>query len=412
MSAPRCRYGYAGPWRQSGSAGPIGVARTFFVRAGSAAAAEDWRINNFDLIRLFAALQVATVHTMAALKLYGVNATFFNLGVRMFPGVPVFFVISGFLISKSYERSNSIRDYYRNRCLRIFPALWVCLVVSVAVILFAGVANLDPILTRDWLGWWIAQMSLYQQYDPGFLRAVGIGSLNGSLWTIPIELEFYLLLPAIYAAFHLHQRRGDVALMCVLACSLAWHSVYAHPALFPGTPPHAFLVETAVPYLWMFLVGVLMQRHWGALRSWFAGRAHWWFLGYVLLGVVSKRLHLSVGSADVSPMFLLPLAGVVLSCAVSLPNLADRLLRHHDISYGTYIYHALVLNLMLLFGVQGGFLSAVAAVAISLGLGAASWWFVERPFLRRKRRSLRAAMQAPGRAAGLQEAGGSLRLQG
>src|SRR5476651_2285655 len=117
---------------------------------------------------------------MTAFKLYGINATFFNLGVRMFPGVPIFFVISGFLISKSYERSSSIRDYYRNRCLRIFPALWGCLAVSIGVILIAGVSVLGPVSSRGWLGWWAAQMSLYQQYGPEFLMPVGMGSLNGS----------------------------------------------------------------------------------------------------------------------------------------------------------------------------------------------------------------------------------------
>jgi peptidoglycan/LPS O-acetylase OafA/YrhL len=365
------------------------------VNTEPASAADDWRINNFDLIRLLAAVQVVIVHTMTAFKLYGINATFFNLGVRMFPGVPIFFVISGFLISKSYERSDSIRDYYRNRCLRIFPALWVCLAVSIGVILIAGVSVLGPVSSRGWLGWWAAQMSLYQQYGPEFLMPVGMGSLNGSLWTIPIELEFYLLLPLVYAVFRLRQRRGDVALVGLLVSSMAVHFVYCRPALVPAPPPHTFLVETVVPYLWIFLVGVLMQRHWIALRGWLAGRTHWWLLGYVLLGVVTKRLHIYVGSADISPLFLLPLAALVLSCAVSLPALSDRLLHHNDISYGTYIYHALVLNVMLICGVQGDFLSATAAVVISLSLGTVSWWFVERSFLRRKRRSLRVEAQAP-----------------
>jgi len=131
-----------------------------------------------------------------------------------------------------------------------------------------------------------------------------------------------------------------------------------------------------------------------------------------LLCVVTKRLHIYVGSADISPLFLLPLAGLVLSCAISLPALSDRLLRHNDVSYGTYIYHALVLNLMLLFGVHGGFLSALAALAISLGLGTASWWLVERPFLKRKRKSLRAAVQAPLRSRVLPEPIASLRSPG
>jgi peptidoglycan/LPS O-acetylase OafA/YrhL len=162
----------------------------------------------------------------------------------------------------------------------------------------------------------------------------------------------------------------------------------------------------------MFLVGVLMQRHWTALRGSLAGRAHWWFLGYLLLCVTMKRLHIYVGSADISPLFLLPLAGLVLSCAVSLPTLSDRLLRHNDISYGTYIYHVLVLNALLVLGAPDNALSVTAALGIAFALGAASWWCVERPFLLHKRKSLRAAMQASPRSRELYEAASPLRLQG
>jgi len=392
------------------------IAAKTVMRTDAAAAAQDWRVNNFDLIRLLAASQVAVVHAMSAFKIYELHAIAFNLGVRMFPGVPIFFVISGFLISKSYERSTSIRDYYRNRCLRIFPALWVCLVASLGVILMAGVSVLGPVTTRAWLTWWAAQMSVYQQFGPDFLKPVGLGSLNGSLWTIPVELEFYLLLPLIYGVFKLRKRRGDLALLGLLAGSLALHWFYCRPSLFSdpadNSPDHTFLVETVVPYLWMFLVGVLMQRHWTALRGSLAGRAHWWFLGYLLLCVTMKRLHIYVGSADISPLFLLPLAGLVLSCAVSLPTLSDRLLRHNDISYGTYIYHVLVLNALLVLGAPDNALSVTAALGIAFALGAASWWCVERPFLLHKRKSLRAAMQASPRSRELYEAASPLRLQG
>ena len=363
------------------------------MSAASTSLGDDWRINNFDLIRLFAALQVVLVHTMSILKMHGINADFFDLGLRMFPGVPIFFVISGFLISKSYERSDSTRDYYRNRCLRIFPALWVCLALSIGVILIAGVGVLGPISSADWLAWWVAQMSLYQQYGPDFLKPVATGQFNGSLWTIPIELEFYLLLPLVYGALRLRQRRGDIALLGLLAGSMVIHFMSCRPGVAAASPPHTFLVETVVPYLWMFLVGVLSQRHWQSLRGWLAGCAHRWFLGYLLLCVLARRFDIYVGSADISPLFLLPLAGLILSCAISLPSLADRLLHHNDISYGTYIYHALVLDLMLIFGVQGDFISATATVAIALALGTASLWCVERPFLHRKRGSLREAVQ-------------------
>ena len=75
-----------------------------------------------------------------------------------------------------------------------------------------------------------------------------------------------------------------------------------------------------------------------------------------------------------------------MSVAASAPGLSDRILHHHDISYGLYIYHMLVIRLMMQFNV----LSVSAAIVISLAVAIISWSLVERPFLKRKRRALRA----------------------
>jgi peptidoglycan/LPS O-acetylase OafA/YrhL len=352
----------------------------------------DWHVNNFDLIRLLAALQVAVVHAIVDLGPTGYFVQIMRSGLSLFPGVPIFFVISGLLISKSYEQSDSIHNYYRNRCLRIFPGLWVCLVVSVGVILISGVGSIGPVLTHDWLLWWAAQMSIFQNYDPAFLEPFADGMLNGSLWTIPVELEFYLLLPALYFMLRLHRRRGHVLVLTVLVTSLAAQLVLVHGRRrFPWLTDYDFLIVTLVPYLWMFLVGVLIQRNWSRLRGCLARRAHWWLLGYLLLCIVARRLRIDAGGNNINPIFLLPLAGLVISCAMSAPSLSNRILHHRDISYGTYIYHMLVINLMLQFGVRAGVLSVVAAIVISLALAAMSWAVVEKPFLMAKRSALRAA---------------------
>ncbi|MDB6087467.1 MAG: hypothetical protein JWN85_251 [Gammaproteobacteria bacterium] len=156
-----------------------------------------------------------------------------ELGLSWFPGVPVFFVVSGLLVSRSYERSPSLREYYRNRALRILPGLWVCLDASVAVICIAGVATLGPISSGDWLLWWAAQMTLFQQYQPAFLHNLGTGLFNGSLWTIPVELEFYLLLPLLYAALLADGRGSTLRLCLVAAVSLAAHLAIEHPSFWP-----------------------------------------------------------------------------------------------------------------------------------------------------------------------------------
>src|ERR1700749_61918 len=90
-------------------------------------------INNLNYIRLLAALQVLFFHSA---KHFGVTfdtpfLSFIEKILRAFPGVPVFFMISGFLITHSWLAKPDIKRYVRTRFLRIFPALWVCLFVNI-----------------------------------------------------------------------------------------------------------------------------------------------------------------------------------------------------------------------------------------------------------------------------------------
>ena len=357
------------------------------VHESSAAASPgDWRNNNFDLIRLFATLQVAIVHAITHFQVPGVFTHVLDAGLRLFPGVPIFFVVSGFMISNSYEHSGSMRHYLRNRCLRIYPALWVCLVATVGAMLLVGVAVIGVLPTRDWLIWWAAQLTVFQNYSPGFEWPPGVGTPNFSLWTIPVELEFYVLVPAIYVLFRLAKRRGNIPLLALCVASAALHVGFRYEDY--RTANHAeyrYLLNTVAPYLWMFLVGVLIQRNWNKLRPLLAGRAHWWLLGYLVLCGVANRLGVDVGSNTIIPLFFFPLAGLVVASATSAPGLSDRILRRQDISYGTYLYHLLVINVMVSFGLVGSVWPAAGAIAIALLLATASWVWVEKPFLRRKR---------------------------
>ncbi len=91
-----------------------------------------------------------------------------------------------------------------------------------------------------------------------------------------------------------------------------------------------------------------------------------------------------------SPVFLLPLAGLIVSLAMSAPQLSDRILRHQDVSYGLYLYHMLVINLLVGLAAPSGWASFAAAIIVSLGLAALSWTLIEKPYLTGKRGSLRA----------------------
>ena len=71
-------------------------------------AADEFKVNNFDLLRILAALQVVLAHTRVHLDIQ--RLPLWSL-VEAFPGVPIFFAISGFLISASFERTPNLASY-------------------------------------------------------------------------------------------------------------------------------------------------------------------------------------------------------------------------------------------------------------------------------------------------------------
>ena len=140
--------------------------------------------NNINLLRLLAACQVVVSHMIGHFDL-APNDSPLVVAIRMFPGVPIFFLLSGYLIYRAWERDPNIWSYWTNRGLRIFPALWVAFAVTLAVLFLTG--QFDGTARQTGL-WIVAQLTIIQFYNPEFLRDFGVGVVNGALWSIPVEI--------------------------------------------------------------------------------------------------------------------------------------------------------------------------------------------------------------------------------
>lgn len=280
-------------------------------------------------------------------------APWLNQLVGFFPGVPIFFVISGFLISASWERSPDLKHYALRRALRIFPAMWVCLLVS--IMLMAVLASIKPPVL-----WIVGQLTIGQPWTPGVFRTYGVGTPNGSLWTIPVELEFYAVLPAIYLIGR--KLRSIDALLVVL--SLASIGLQLHPL-------NKLVGFTVAPFLWEFVLGVLIQRHFDRLRPLLEEKALYWLTGFV---AVAWMLVSSI-SADFVPLIATPiLAFTTISFAYSWKGLTKKMLGNVDCSYGIYLYHMVWINATL----QTGFVGIRAMFGICAMTSVAGWlsWVV------------------------------------
>lgn len=347
----------------------------------SHAPATAFRVNNFDLLRLFAALQVLVFHTATRLDLPAFAG--WSL-LEAFPGVPIFFAMSGFLIAAALERSDSIGRYAANRLLRILPGLWLCVLLTLPVAALCGI----DVLNWQMPVWLFAQMGGLI-YTPGFLNDFGIGSYNGSLWTIPVELQFYLVLPLLLIVLRgggLRSRPDQNMLLALTWIAFVLFAV-AVQYLMPAPTGDAgessagkLLRYSFLPHFYLFLTGVLMQRLQIWRSPWIAGKGPYWLGAYLALG------YLLPADPTAHIFKLLLLAVTVISCAYTAPGLAHRLLGGNDISYGVYIYHGLLINLFVAAGLGGSYASGAQVIALTLLIGWLSWTLVERPMLARKQR--------------------------
>jgi len=339
---------------------------------------ESLRTNNFDLLRILAAGQVLIAHAYFHLGIPRPSGFWF---VDAFPGVPIFFAMSGFLISASFERSLQIKDYTRNRVLRIFPGLWCCVIATMVVSALCGISfvNIQAPL------WFVSQL-VGLIYTPQFLSQFGFGSYNGSLWTIPIELQFYVLLPAFYFFAAKRTKPTEwfwiafaISIIAAFVCRL-YISPLAENEHEPIT--QKLLRYSFIPHIYLFIAGVVLQRLAAHNSRWIRGKGLAWLAGYL-------AFHFFVPWSNAMYLggtILLAIAAV--SLAYTAPNLSATLLHGNDLSYGVYIYHGLFINLMVEKGLMGRPAYVLLLVVCTSLAAYLSWTFIEKPFLRKKKHSL------------------------
>ncbi len=335
--------------------------------------------NNFNLIRLFASLQVAHYHLVSIFQLDITDAH--RLGVKFlgfFPGVPIFFFISGFLISKSWESSNTWRDYAIKRIARIEPALIVSIIFALLLTYMSGYLSNVHYNFLDIVAVFLAKTTLLQFYNPDFLRGYGDGVLNGSIWTICVEIQFYILLPLCYLLIFKNNRVSTVVLFFTfILISLIVTTIQADS---PQAITSKLLSVSFLPWYYMFLLGVVFQKYFFIFHRLLNGKFFMLLPIYLIACFAGLKLDLDFGNAF-NPILFLLLAALIFSAAYSYTKTADTLLRGTDISYGVYLYHMPVINYFIFSGFSNSYASASFIVFLIISVSLMSWFIIEKPSL-------------------------------
>ncbi|HET7594008.1 MAG TPA: acyltransferase [Stellaceae bacterium] len=337
------------------------------------------RDNNFDALRLIAAASVIFSHCFLIAEGSDAHEPLILLTGRQsivgLAGVFVFFTISGFLVTQSFETTGSPLRFLLKRVLRIFPGLFAALLVAAFII--------GPLVATLPLGAYFRRPEIYGYVVGNAMLDVGIHELpsvmfvdnpvglevNGSLWSLRYEFMMYLVVLGLGVSRLLRLP----VLLGLLALGLACLQFDALG--FLGT--------------WGWLLAVFavgMVRYKLRHTPIFDGR---------LAALALAGLVLSVPLRQFIPLF--PLFGGYLAIYLALERRLPIIpaTRFGDLSYGLYIYGWPVTATVMY--ASGGSLSWWQLFLISLpaavGTAWLSWRFVEEPFLRLK--SPRPAAIAP-----------------
>jgi peptidoglycan/LPS O-acetylase OafA/YrhL len=358
-----------------------------------------------DPIRALCCTSVITYHTALAQGnrihgfAYGSDFSFVygSVGIRIHAlnvVVWFFFSLSAFLISRPYvaaiadgRRLPSLRNYARNRALRIVPAFWAAFTITL-IAYHSHAGSFGDVLSVYGFAqvWHVSQISAY--IDHG--------------WTTNIEILFYIGLP-LAAMLLWRVLRGrftrDVRLLAVVGFALAVMAgsiaITGHPALGNplGGPPGV---------LWAFGPGVILacaEQRWAEELDG-TERAKWIAFALIAIGLIF--LFVYSGTAPYRRRRLAVLASVAVPCLIAAPLvyqwatgrcwrvLDNRFLQWlGERSYGFYLFHLIIVLALYkpvmskVDGTWAGFLLGLAVFyPLALIAGHLSFTLIERPFLR------------------------------
>lgn len=342
--------------------------------------------NSFNAVRLLAALQVAYFHTIAHLQL---SPTWGYEWIAQFPGVPIFFAVSGYLVFDSLLRLPTTRDFFRHRATRIYPALLVNIVIIEMLFAIGGGIRFDAVGPLRALFFELVYMiTASDEIAAQWAGARAMRSLSGFfqiypsgvLWTLTVELTFYAIVPLFLFA------RARRAAASALIVALGFVSIASS-----GIAQQSVRMSLSViPYFWMFGIGMLF-RLWRP-PSWSIMPGAAVALAGFVLTAWSRQLIWLEWKTDPSASALLETGLLCLFVLFlgSSPILKSRALAKFDLSYGLYLYHMLIIATLMNIpsGDRSQWLIAVVLIG-GLATGLMSWLIVERRAMRWMRATAR-----------------------
>lgn len=329
------------------------------------------RNNNFALLHYVAASMVILGHMVAFCG--SVPPIILNVSTHE-TGLHILFIISGFLVARSFSRNPNVLKFWAKRLLRLYPALCVCVVVcAIGGFLLSGLTWAEYFPgAKVYIKNNLLMRPVF--YLPGvFAENPYSNAVNGSLWSLPVELAWFLIIPVFLMPVHKTKHK---AIFCALAAGLVSllavfvSTHYAGKQLIFWATDWIHAIRLGAYFLWGSAYSLLEQDQLKKLcRS--------------DVAVLLLAIALSLGSYYPPALnyFLLPY--VIISFAFAGDGLFRDFLNRHDYVYGMYLW-AFPVQQTIISLFRGGNLPPVwimfaVCYAITLLLSMLNHKFIDEP---------------------------------
>jgi peptidoglycan/LPS O-acetylase OafA/YrhL len=331
--------------------------------------------NNFDILRLIGAILVVWGHSYLLLG-NNTQDTILTLSHHITTGqlgVAIFFAVSGFLVTESALRSKNVISFLWKRFLRIYPAFFATVIVTIAIgSLVTTLGKKGYLLNSDTWNYLKILTLYWRPVDalPGVFQSNFFsGAINGSLWTITAEFSCYL----------------------ALAAGIIWN-------------------KKLLPYLAVLVLGISLFLDWRPeLRVqlfsfdqvWFYG---WWFIAIFFCSSLIKQYFADLVTNKIVALLAFVVTLIALQSGafyhitwLTIPIVVlylgsvewgklNFIKINNDYSYGIYLSSFVIQQLLVKFniGTKNVVLFFLISTVLSFGTAYISWNLIEKNTLKYK----------------------------
>ena len=334
--------------------------------------------NNFDFLRFVFAFLVVLAHTY---ELSGNIGALHALSIiDTFIPVSGFFIISGFLITRSYSASKTLGQYFIKRIKRLMPgylfiiigsALGLSLISTLGLSGYFHSASLYKYLSAN-----LVFLNFLHPCLPGVFDKNTMCAINGSLWTIKVEVSFYIIIPLLFYFINKSNRKLILLSVLYILAVLYNYGLYEFFQKWTGHHGLYFTLSHQLPSLMVyFIAGMAIHFYFDIIMKY-----------KNLLVLIALPVFILEYVLNVEILKPLALSIIIFYVAYSFKAF-NNFGKFGDFSYGIYIFHFPLIQLFIYYGMFNKYDPWMVTVIIALTtciLAVLSWHLLEKQFLKRR----------------------------